>query len=158
MNNRMTSRGRLWRRRDESRRGAVAVEFAVIVPVLLAITLGMVELTRAIDSQTMLETAAREGARFAAMDRSDMEMNGLSSNQKLESNGIDSADVSVEVKDHTNPATDFDLDDPANELELFEVHVSIDYSDVSFMPVGEGQDYTLLAKVVFRNGIATISQ
>lgn len=153
-------------KRAHDRRGAVAVEFAVVAPVLLAITLGMIELTKVFDAQNLLETAAREGARFAAMDKEGLLQPGESSNSKvvsdiksfLESNGIDGDDVTVEIKDHDNPASDFDLDDPANELKLFEVQVSVDYSSVSFTPVESGSDYPLSASLVFRNGHATFTE
>ena len=152
--------------RQDARRGAVAVEFAIVAPVLLAITLGLLELSRVFDAQNLLETAAREGARFAATDKEGLLQPGQTSNSKLEddvksflaSNGIDANDVNVEVKDHEDPSSDFDLDDPENELRLFEVHISVDYSAVSYTPVGSGDDYTLTSKVVFRNGLATITE
>ena len=56
--------------RASKRLGAVAVEFAVVLPFLMAIVVGLTELTRVYDVQNLLETGAREGARFAAMDRS----------------------------------------------------------------------------------------
>lgn len=151
--------------RKYARRGAVAVEFAFVAPVLVAITMGMIELTRAFDVQNLLEAAAREGARFAAMDKDGLLNGGESSNSKLkddvksfmESNGINSEDVAVHIKDHADPGTDFDLDDPENELKLFEVHVSVDYSDVSYYPIPSDQDYRLTSKLIFRNGMATIS-
>ena len=37
--------------RTESRRGVVAVEFAVIAPILVTILLGMLEMNRAFDTQ-----------------------------------------------------------------------------------------------------------
>jgi TadE-like protein len=149
----------------DDRRGAVAVEFAVVAPILLAIVLGMVELGRAFEAQNLLEVAAREGARFASMDRDDLIGPGESANEKmiqdvktfLESNGIPADEVTVAVKDHENPSNDFDLDDPENDLKLFEVQVSVDWSAVSLTPVGAGQDSTMTATVVFRNGRATIS-
>ena len=49
------------RRRTTSRRGAVAVEFAAVAPVLLAVVVGMLELSRVYTVQNTLETAAREG-------------------------------------------------------------------------------------------------
>ena len=152
--------------RKLDRRGAVAVEFAAIAPVLLAITLGLVEVNRMYDTQHLLETAAREGARFAAMDRDGMMSDGQSGNAKLindvktflEANGLPRDDLSVSVKDFENPTQDFDIDDPDNELRLFTVEVSIDYSAVSFTPVEQGDDYPLSASVTFRNGVASISQ
>jgi Flp pilus assembly protein TadG len=50
----------------ESRRGAVAVEAAVVMPVLLILLLGIWEVGRMIQVQQILVNSAREGARLAA--------------------------------------------------------------------------------------------
>ena len=151
--------------RRSLRQGAVAVEFAVVAPVLMAIVGGMIELNRVFDAQNLLESAAREGARLACMDREGMLSDGQSANDKLvsdvqnflESNGIPAENVGVSVTHADNPEADFNLDDPANDLALFEVSVTIDYSTVSYAPVPAESDYPLAASVVFRNGIVTIS-
>ncbi len=148
------------------RRGAVAVEFAAIAPVLMAIAVGMIEVNRVYEAQNLLATAAREGARFATMDREGMLRDGQTANQKLAddvktylaSNGIARDSVQVGIKDHDNPSLDFDIDAAANDLRLFEVHVSADYSGVSYSPVAPADDYSMSAKMIFRNGRATISQ
>ncbi|WP_442482655.1 TadE/TadG family type IV pilus assembly protein [Aeoliella sp. SH292] len=148
-----------------NRRGAVAVEFAVVAPVLVSVMFAMVSLNRAFEAQNLLATAAREGARFASMDREGMPTGGQTGNQKLAndiknflaSNGIDRDAITVEVKDFENPEEDFDIDDVANDLRLFEVKVSVDYSAVSYTPVNASSDYQMTAKVVFRNGRATLS-
>lgn len=150
---------------DCQRRGAVAVEFAVVAPILVLITVGMATVNRTFEAQNLLEVAAREGARFASMDREGMIGEGSSSNQKLAedvinylaSNGLPRDRISVAIKDYENPTKDFDIDDPANDLRLFEVQVSIDYSAISFTPVSEANDYVMTASVVFRNGRATLS-
>jgi len=149
----------------KQRRGVVAVEFAVVAPILLAVVFGLIQLGRAFEAQNLLEVAAREGARFASMDRDGMLAPNESATDKLindmknflASNGIDKDDVTVEVKDFENPDQDFDLDDPANDLKLFEVRVSVDWSSVSVTPVSPGSDHAMMASVVFRNGRATIS-
>jgi Flp pilus assembly protein TadG len=149
-----------------NRKGVVAVEFAIVAPILVAIVFGMVELGRAFEMQNLLDVAAREGARFASMDREGMLANGQTANQKmiqdvknfLASNGIPKDKITVQVKSHENPSADFDLDDPANDLKLFEVKISVNISDVSLQSVAASNDYALTAKVVFRNGRATISQ
>ena len=51
--------------RASSRRGAAAVEFAVIVPFLTLIALGMIEITRAVQVKDLLTDAARSGCRQA---------------------------------------------------------------------------------------------
>lgn len=53
-----------------SERGAVAVEFALLAPVLVMILLGIMEFGRAYNVQTSLTNAAREGVRNMAIDNS----------------------------------------------------------------------------------------
>lgn len=149
-----------------SRRGVVAVEFAIVAPILVAIVFGMIAMTRAFEMQNLLDVAAREGARFASIDRDGMLAAGQTANQKLTddvknflaSNGIPKDKITVEVKSHDNPTLDFDLDDPTNDLKLFEVTIKVNFSEVSLQDVAAADDYALNAKVVFRNGRATISQ
>ena len=52
-------------------RGAVAVEMAILLPVLLLILVGIVEFGRALNVQVSLTQAAREGARYAAVHYKD---------------------------------------------------------------------------------------
>ena len=151
---------------NANRRGAVAVEFAIVAPILVSIVFGMIELGRAFEMQNLLEVAAREGARFASMDRDGMLEPDESATAKLiddvknflASNGIPRDDIAVEVKDYENPEQDFDIDDPANDLKLFEVRISVDWSSMSLTPVAAGQDHPLTSSVIFRNGRATISE
>jgi Flp pilus assembly protein TadG len=149
-----------------ARRGAVAVEFAIVAPVLLAVVLGMMELTKMIEAQTVLEIAAREGARFACMDHEGMLGAGQNPNTKLvedvknylASNGYPRDQIQVEVMDHENPGATFNLTDPANDLRLFDVNVKVDYSDVRYANINLQADYTLNGSVTFRNGIATVAE
>ncbi|MEN1681812.1 MAG: TadE family protein [Planctomycetota bacterium] len=153
------------RPRRDARQGAVAVEFAFVAPVLVTLVLGVIEVNRMYDTQTLLETAAREGARFASMDRDGLVPEGTTTNDKmvsdmktfLETNGMDNGDVNIEVVHAEDPSTPFDLDNPENDLKLFEVRVSVDYSDVSLTSIDAGSDFTLTGKVTFRNGVATLS-
>ena len=52
-------------RRDD--RGAAMVEFAIVLPVLLLILLGIIEFGRAYNTQVSIQAAAREGARELAL-------------------------------------------------------------------------------------------
>ena len=52
-------------RRDD--RGAAAVEFALVLPVLVVLLFGMVQFGIAYDAQLKVTHAAREGARMAAV-------------------------------------------------------------------------------------------
>ncbi len=55
--------------RDRLRRerGATAVEFALIVPLLIALVIGIAEFGRAFQVQATLSAAAREGVRMMAL-------------------------------------------------------------------------------------------
>ena len=48
-------------------RGSVAVEFALVLPVLLLILFGVIDFGRALNAQIELTGAARDGARLAAL-------------------------------------------------------------------------------------------
>jgi Flp pilus assembly protein TadG len=48
-------------------RGAAAVEFALLLPLLLLIVFGIIDFGRALNAQITLTQAAREGARLAAL-------------------------------------------------------------------------------------------
>jgi Flp pilus assembly protein TadG len=153
-------------RRRRMRRGAVAVEFAFVAPVLLAVVVGMLELSRVYTVQNTIDTAAREGARFASLDRTGMLMAGQTANQKLVSDvknfiasaGISKNDVAVSVVDAEHPQQTFDLDDPDNDLRLFEIRVVVPYAKVSISPVKHYHQYNLTAALTFRNGRASLSQ
>jgi len=54
-------------------RGAAAVEFALVMPLLLILILGIAEFGRAYNIQTTLSAAAREGARVMALQSSQSE-------------------------------------------------------------------------------------
>ncbi|MCZ2403968.1 pilus assembly protein [Paenarthrobacter sp. Z7-10] len=53
-----------------SERGAVAVELALVLPVLLLLVLGIMEFGRAYNVQISASQAAREGARYVAVNYS----------------------------------------------------------------------------------------
>lgn len=53
---------------ETSERGAVAVEFALLAPVLIMLLLGIMEFGRAYNVQISLSNAAREGARVMAIN------------------------------------------------------------------------------------------
>ena len=149
-----------------NRRAAVAVEFAVVAPMLLSIVLGLIELTRAYDAQNLIQTAAREGARFASMDKTDMLQEGQSTNSKLvqdvtsflTASGLPAEAIDVSILDAEDPEQSFDLDDPDNDLRLFTVEVTVPFSAVSYTPVSAAYDYAMVGSITFRNGIATLSE
>jgi Flp pilus assembly protein TadG len=59
----------MYSRREHSSRGAAAVEFAIVVPLLLLILLGLIDFGRMFYVQVSLNAASREGARASALGR-----------------------------------------------------------------------------------------
>ena len=55
-------------RRDD--RGAAAVEFALVLPILVVLVFGIVDFGRALFAYNYLTSAVREGGRFAAVQNS----------------------------------------------------------------------------------------
>jgi Flp pilus assembly protein TadG len=55
------------KKKSKSEGGAVAVEFAIILPLFLVLVLGIMEFGRAFNIQVSLSEAARESARYAAV-------------------------------------------------------------------------------------------
>ena len=58
--------------RGSGERGSAAVEFALLLPVLLLIVFGIIDFGRALNAQETLTQAAREGARLAALNQPDV--------------------------------------------------------------------------------------
>lgn len=56
------------RRRHREERGAVAVEFALVVPILLVLFFGIVNVGIVLAQQLSLSNSARQAARFAVVD------------------------------------------------------------------------------------------
>lgn len=62
--------GLVGRRLRNTERGAVAVEFALLAPVLIMLLLGIMEFGRAYNVQASLTNAARDGVRSMAINNS----------------------------------------------------------------------------------------
>jgi Flp pilus assembly protein TadG len=142
----------------------VAAEFAAVAPVMLAIIVGMLEMSRVFSVQNTLEQAAREGARFASLDRTGLLLDGQTSNQKLVSDvknflasaGINKSDVTVSVVDAESPSTTFDLDDADNDLRLFQIRIQVPYNKVTWSPVRHWAAAHQTAARTIRNRRATV--
>lgn len=90
----------------QKERGAVAVEMAVLLPLLLLILIGTMEFGRVFNIQNSLTQAAREGARHAAIhydDASlDVEGTALGAAPSLDGLGVTVADNASSCSDGSN--------------------------------------------------------
>ncbi|MFI5622882.1 TadE/TadG family type IV pilus assembly protein [Nocardioides sp. NPDC051685] len=64
---------RLFSRPDRADRGAAAVEFALVLPLLLLMLFGLIDFGRALNAQITLTQSAREGVRLAALQQPGVE-------------------------------------------------------------------------------------
>jgi Flp pilus assembly protein TadG len=108
----------------KKRRGAAAVEFAVVAPIFLLLVFGMIEYGRMVMVQQVLTNASREGARRAVLDGSTNQQVVDVVDQYLTSGSIDGANITVTP---TNPE-DAAFGDPVT------VSVDIQFSQVSWLP------------------------
>jgi Flp pilus assembly protein TadG len=112
---------RLFRR---NRRGAAAVEFAVILPVFILLIFGMIEYGRMVMVQQVLTNASREGARRAVLDGSTAAEVQEVVQEYLASGSISGANVNV---DPPNPSS-------AGSGDPVTVTVSVPFNEVSWLP------------------------
>lgn len=118
------------------RRGAALVEMALVLPIFLTVTLGIIEFGRAMMVSQLVTNAAREGARIGSLDGStNSEIEEEIRNFLQGSANVATGDVSVTIS--ITPATG--NPDPANNVSLANVRdeinvtVSVPFNSVSFI-------------------------
>jgi Flp pilus assembly protein TadG len=128
-------------RSRERRQGVAAVEFALLLPFIMVLLLGIWEVGRLINMDEMVNNSAREGARQAST--------GLKTNaqvvaavqyyiyQAMVGQGMPAAsaqqvvnDAIITVQDLNSPGTDVSQ---AAQLDRLQVSVSLSFSDVRWV-------------------------
>ena len=113
--------------RRRPRRAVAAVEFAVILPVILTLLLGIWEVGRMIEIQQMLSNAAREGGRQASTGQLTNAQVQAVVTQYLSTAGLPITHVVVTVQDLDTPSADVSA---ANYLDRLQITVTIPISDI----------------------------
>jgi Flp pilus assembly protein TadG len=153
-------------RTEERRRGSATVEFAIIAPLFIALFMGMLQAGTNFSVSQQLYSSLRQAGRLASQNFSDKLQANQTANDKvildiknqLKANGIDAANVTVSIT-HANGAgagSNFDLQDPDNDLKYFKLTVTVPYSAVNkngFLP---NTVSNLNASIVFRKGKSTL--
>lgn len=126
-------------RPPSTRRGAAAVEFAVVAPWLLFIIFGAIEIGRAVMVAQIVTNASREGARLAVVG--DQTVDGVKDwvEQYLQNAGITPTAAAIEVTNQATTggafATTTDLGAVARGLGV-RVEIAVNYGQVSWIPGG----------------------
>ncbi len=126
----------------KNRRGAAAVEFAIIAPIFFLLVFGMIEFGRMIMVQQIITNASREGARMAVLDGATTGDVDTTVVDYLQGAGIQSANVTV----------DPDPPDSAGWGEPVTVTVGIPFSQVTWLPTPMfvGRDMQLSSSTTMR--------
>ncbi len=152
----------------QRRRGAATVEFALMAPLFVALTMGTIQTGLAITAAQTLTTALREGGRIASMDYTRRLLPGQTINQKvtqdiknfLQAEGINSSKVTITITaaDGANAGSTFDLSNSANQLKLFKIKAVIPYSAITSITFYPHTAQTISASIVYRKGKNTLIQ
>ena len=110
----------------KQRRGAAAVEFAVVAPVFFLLVFGMIEYGRMVMVQQIITNAAREGTRTAVLDGST-----TSGTKTAAINAMAAGNITITTSNVTvtpDPPSNAAYGDPVT------VTVSVPFSQVSWLP------------------------
>lgn len=111
-------------RRPKRVRGAAAVEFAVVSPVLFLLIFGMLDVGRAVMVQNLMTNAARDGARTAIL--SDATASDVAA--QVEKYLAESSVPGVTVTVSPNPLSSAAIGDPVT------VTAQVPFDNVSWLP------------------------
>ena len=107
-----------------NRRGAAAVEFAMVAPLFFLLVFGMIEFGRMVMIQQILTNASREGARVAVLDGATTAEVTSAVEEYMVTASVAGTDISVSP----NPP------DSAGYGEPVTVSVSVPFDQVSWLP------------------------
>jgi Flp pilus assembly protein TadG len=136
------------RRKAAARRGVAAVEFAALLPGILILLMGIIEVGRLVEMQQVLSNAAREGARQASTAQLGNSQVQDVVTEYISVAGFSTANVTVTVQDLTKPGTDVAQ---AYYLDHLQVSIAYPYSNVrwSMLSFIVPANYTLTSQVTW---------
>lgn len=112
------------RRARRSRRGAAAVEFAIVVPVFLVMVVAILEFGRLVMVQQIITTASREGARTAILEGSTATDVQSTVNAYLANSSVNQATIEISPSSLSS----------ASPGDPITVTISTNFADASWLP------------------------
>ena len=116
-----------------ARRGAAAVELAVVLPLLLTLLLGVWDMGRLIDASQILSSAAREGARCASTGQVDSAGVQSAVLSYLTQAGLSTTGATVTISNLTTPSNTDPLS--ATQLDVFRITVTLPSNNVRWIVI-----------------------
>jgi len=146
---------RIRRQRDqEQRRGAVALEFSLTLPIMLAVVFGIIEFGRAMAVGQLVTSAAREGTRLATLSGSSNADVDQAVKQFLVSSLKVSEDViGVKISVTAAPGNPDPHNDvgSARSLDLCTVEVSVPFNETSYGKLKYLNDASFTGRMTMRH-------
>jgi Flp pilus assembly protein TadG len=142
------------RKSGSNRRGVAAVEFALVLPVFLIVSLGIIEYGRALMAANLVTNAAREGGRIAGQSGStNTDVQNAVQSYLASALKLSSGQVTVNIT--ITPAAG--NPDPQNQCanahlrDLIMVEAKIPYSAVALIPASFLKSVTLCGRSYMRH-------
>lgn len=141
-------------RARRERHGAAMVEMALVLPVFLLVTMGIIEFGRAMWVANLVTNAAREGTRMAILDgSSNSQVTGAVQEFLVDTLSVQPGDISVDIaitaaEGNPNPANECSS---ANQRDLIEIKVTIPFNKVSLIPGNYLNDKPIVGRAAMRH-------
>jgi len=146
------------------RRGIAAVEAAVVLPMMLILTLGTIEMGTALRASTIMQSSVREAGRLVSMKWGNIVADGDTPNGKVErdlrnfvtASGLPGDDLVVTIThaDGAKQGQNFDISDSSNDLEMVKIQIGLPYSSISLFPTRYMGSSTVSASLTMRAGLS----
>jgi Flp pilus assembly protein TadG len=136
------------RKTAAKRRGVAAVEFAALLPGILILLMGIIEVGRLVEMQQVLTNAVREGARQASTGQLSNSQVQAVVTQYIKVAGFSTWNIDITVKDLTNPSSDVSR---ATYLDQLQVGITYPYSNVTWSMLNWilPSDYTISSQATW---------
>ena len=113
--------------RTPNERGAAAVEFALIVPILLTMVFGIVDFGLAINRYAMVNNAAREGVREASLGATESEIKAVVTKSMSDVSGTVVVTIGCKKPDGTTTCTSWNVGAETGGIAEVTVDVTSDW-------------------------------